>query len=116
MTASASSPATGVASCWGEGAQYRLGTGTENVEAAPREIPDLVDVSRLSLGARHSGAVLASGEVLLWGDNTRGQLGDGVPHEPVDVVSLREEELAEVGTVLTADPHDERPTRHARVD
>lgn len=70
-------PLSGVASCWGKGDHFRLGTGILDPEVKPREIPQLVDVAQLALGARHSGAVLASGAVLMWGDNAKGQLGNG---------------------------------------
>lgn len=49
----------------------------------PTEIKGLRDVAALAAGGGHSVAVLGDGTMLSWGDNDRGQLGDGtMEHRP----------------------------------
>ena len=40
-------------------------------------VVDLTGATSVSIGGSHACAVLASGRVRCWGDNTFGQLGDG---------------------------------------
>ncbi|HEU4409632.1 MAG TPA: hypothetical protein VFS43_30535 [Polyangiaceae bacterium] len=67
--------------CWGNGARGQLGDG-----AAPPSYPApaqaapgvaLSGVRALAFGDQHGCAVTGAGQVLCWGRNHRGQLGDG---------------------------------------
>ncbi len=73
--------------CWGENAQGQLGVGdtgdrgdepTEMGKALP---PVALGAGRhaevLALGARHSCVLMIDGDVKCWGDNEKGQLGQG---------------------------------------
>ncbi len=69
--------------CWGAGQQHQLGDGA--FAPSDRPTPGLVmgvaSASAVSSGGQHSCAIVTgsggSGQVMCWGDNTYGQLGDG---------------------------------------
>ncbi len=65
--------------CWGRNQLGQLGTGTPlDFEALPRIVFGLgAEVVDLSAGDNHTCAVMATGEVMCWGANDVGQLGDG---------------------------------------
>lgn len=64
--------------CWGDNASGQLGDGTTKAQPAPTDVKGLPgSASGLALGSSHSCAILTDATVACWGDNTRGQLGDG---------------------------------------
>ena len=64
--------------CWGDNASGQLGDGTATPRPAPVEVKGLPGSAfGLALGSSHSCAILTDATVACWGDNTRGQLGDG---------------------------------------
>ncbi len=73
--------------CWGDNAEGQLGDGGACGGVCPYAVvvcvPGagrcgwLTDVVSLSAGAAHTCAVLTDGELLCWGRNAQGQLGDG---------------------------------------
>jgi alpha-tubulin suppressor-like RCC1 family protein len=73
----------GEAYCWGQNDSGQLGSSEEaeqmlvpvRVESSPG-VP-LVGVTALDVGADHSCALMAGGEMQCWGSNTFGQLGNG---------------------------------------
>lgn len=73
----------GTVRCWGENTAGALGDGTTTDSAVPVEVVGLSDAVELSLDdtlmpdSGHSCARRASGEVVCWGNNSTGQLGDG---------------------------------------
>jgi alpha-tubulin suppressor-like RCC1 family protein len=54
-----------------------LVTHAERCDATPRPVPRLHGAVRVGVGANYACALLATGTVQCWGDNTEGQLGDG---------------------------------------
>jgi alpha-tubulin suppressor-like RCC1 family protein len=69
--------------CWGYNGSGQLGDGSTTTGLAPVPVlqspdgPPLNGVEALALGYEHSCARLGNGNVLCWGGNGRGQLGDG---------------------------------------
>jgi alpha-tubulin suppressor-like RCC1 family protein/tRNA A-37 threonylcarbamoyl transferase component Bud32 len=68
----------GVAYCWGSNASGQLGDGT----FTPRSSPTAVRwnggaLASLAAGWSHTCALTRDGRAFCWGDNARGQLGDG---------------------------------------
>ncbi|MBK6517306.1 MAG: thrombospondin type 3 repeat-containing protein [Polyangiaceae bacterium] len=81
--------AAGVASCWGTNDMGQVGAGTTaSIEASPRAIATLGDVTAIEGGSNYVCAV-ATGAVFCWGNNSSGQLGIG----SVDSLAHRSPEL-----------------------
>ena len=94
----------GQATAWGANSYGQLGDGTAGPSRSmpqPVSVPFLIshqlfpieDVSAVAGGVSHSLALLASGKVYAWGQNARGQLGDGLgtyqdQYTPVKVRTL----------------------------
>lgn len=83
---------TGTAKCFGRNDVGQLGSGEPTpLHANPVPVcesgtgsgcPALSGIVQLSLGNRHSCALLADGTARCWGENARGQLGDGTTTSP----------------------------------
>lgn len=85
--------ATGSVRCWGDNQVGQLGNGFDgNGELTPVEVSgNLGDAVAVSAGEEHSCALRAAGTVSCWGDNWRGELGDGTQIDrltPVPVTGL----------------------------
>ncbi|HET7016753.1 MAG TPA: hypothetical protein VFI65_22715 [Streptosporangiaceae bacterium] len=72
-------PAGGTLQAWGHGNSGQLGIGTFDSSDSPVavKLPDGVTITKVAAGGRHTLAVTSTGQVLSWGYNFRGQLGDG---------------------------------------
>ncbi|MCL4857777.1 MAG: carboxypeptidase regulatory-like domain-containing protein [Caldilineaceae bacterium] len=69
---------TGGVQCWGKNTSGQVGDGTNASQWTPVDVVGLSSgVSVIVAGDDHSCASLISGEVRCWGNNARGQLGDG---------------------------------------
>ena len=69
---------SGQISCWGAGADGRLGNGETSNQVSPVLTKTLgPSVSSISAGGDHSCALLGNGSVACWGRGAEGQLGDG---------------------------------------
>ncbi len=66
--------------CWGIASDSFLGQSIvgEKHRATPTQVPGLSNVVQLSGGNYHTCALLASGSVECWGNNEKGQLGQGI--------------------------------------
>ena len=72
--------ASGSVSCWGENESGQLGDGEfgSNVySTVPVRVQDITDALAIGIGWEHTCAVHTTGEVSCWGDNSRGELGNG---------------------------------------
>jgi alpha-tubulin suppressor-like RCC1 family protein len=73
----------GLARCWGNGLDGRLGNGSTKEQSRPVFVaePDgtgrLAGISEIAAGEDHTCARLVDSTVLCWGANDAGQLGDG---------------------------------------
>ena len=79
---------SGAVDCWGINVSGELGDGaTEPYSSTPVQVVGITNAVQVSVGFMSACAVLSSGEVECWGDNTGGELGDGVKdhgHRAVD--------------------------------
>ncbi len=80
----------GSVAAWGDNKDGQLGDGTAvtRLEPVGVSLPAGVTVTAVATGGKHSLALTSTGEVLAWGNNFYGQLGDGTTkdsHTPVPV-------------------------------
>jgi alpha-tubulin suppressor-like RCC1 family protein len=78
--------------CWGRNENGELGDDTTTDRNLPGDVFGLTSgVTGISLGLRHSCALMDSGSIKCWGDNLNGKLGDGTTidrYKPADVGGL----------------------------
>jgi alpha-tubulin suppressor-like RCC1 family protein len=84
------STVAGAALCWGQNLRGQLGDGTTIDRNVPVQVSGLATgVADIAGGAEHSCALLLTGAGRCWGENLRGQLGDGtIADSTVPVVVL----------------------------
>jgi alpha-tubulin suppressor-like RCC1 family protein len=79
---------------WGDNHYGQLGDGTFEGQSVPTEITHMFNLANgdkiinLALGINHSSALSLNGKVFTWGDNTDGQLGEGISarkSEPTEI-------------------------------
>jgi alpha-tubulin suppressor-like RCC1 family protein len=93
----------GTVKCWGLNNQGELGDGrtsASSTSAGPVLVKNLSDVKQISVGWTNSCALLASGSVMCWGNNSEGQLGTGNVKQsssPVRVLGLTNATQVAVG-------------------
>lgn len=84
--------------CWGEGADYKLGTGTTANQNTPQEVlGNFSDWTDVAVGGYHTCGIRNGGSAYCWGLNTNGQLGNN----GVAITSPLQAQ-AQVGTVGTS--------------
>ena len=81
--------------CWGSNLHGQLGNGESGATAyssVPVEAQGIADAVAVGAGWEHTCAVHATGEVSCWGDDTSGELGNGITADsipvPVKVIGL----------------------------
>jgi len=67
----------GTVRCWGENEFGQLGNGTTATSTTPVQVVGITGAVDVSLGWRHSCALLGNGTVQCWGQGQFGQLGNG---------------------------------------
>ena len=97
----------GAISCWGSNSQGQLGSNNGGATApvtAPLLVPIVTDPIAIAAGAQHTCAVRLNGQVLCWGQNSTGQLGEGSMSslaEPVPVTNLSGGRLVAAGATFS---------------
>ena len=98
--------ADGTAMAWGADRLGQLGDGAVAAShASPVAVSGLSGVSAIAAGGEHSIALLGGGEVMTWGDDRRGELGNGSTREYSDV-PVAVDGLGEVVGVAAGGMHD----------
>jgi alpha-tubulin suppressor-like RCC1 family protein len=93
--------------CWGSNSQGQLGieTGTSPTPInTPMPVPLVTGATAITAGAQHTCAVRGAGQVLCWGQNGSGQLGEGSMSslgEPVPVKGLDTGQWLAAGTTFS---------------
>ncbi|MDD9965105.1 MAG: hypothetical protein OXR73_02695 [Myxococcales bacterium] len=89
--------------CFGDGGL--LGSEQKAPSAQPHTVANLTDAIGLSAGANHGCALRQTGELLCWGGNAGGQLGDGETTDfslmPIQVVDVRDARAVATGNAHT---------------
>ncbi|QDY75619.1 RCC1 domain-containing protein [Streptomyces qinzhouensis] len=80
----------GTVRAWGANASGQLGDGSTSDSSAPVTTGGFPDtVIKVACGGGHSLALLNNGDVMAWGDNTSGQLGDGTLNDSSTPVAVQ---------------------------
>lgn len=83
---------TGTLFCWGDNDSGQLGDNSTIEGVTPAAVNGLpANLQAISAGSGHTCALTSTGDVYCWGDNGRGQLGDGTTTDrlmPVTVSGL----------------------------
>lgn len=84
----------GEVQCWGKNKYGQLGNGTFTDNFSPVNVIELpAKALSVSAGTDHSCALLEGDEIMCWGRNTHGQLGNGTKNsyynKPVRVIDLK---------------------------
>jgi alpha-tubulin suppressor-like RCC1 family protein len=78
--------------CWGKNDKGSLGVATPSESTRPIAVASLgSDVTAIALGYSHGCALTSGGGLKCWGENGKGQLGDGTTETrrlPIDVLGL----------------------------
>jgi alpha-tubulin suppressor-like RCC1 family protein len=99
--------AGGVLKCWGWDGAGQLGDGPNNqAKATPVDVVGITNAIAVSAGYVHTCAVLDTGTVMCWGDDTSGQVGDGpainsTNPTPVEVVGITNATAVDAGPYHT---------------
>lgn len=94
LKASCAVTTAGAVYCWGQNNHGILGNGAGATSNVPLTVSGVDQgVVSMSLGSSHACAILSTGAMKCWGNNTYGQLGNGTTTTssvPVDVLNLSE--------------------------
>lgn len=108
----------GTVFCWGSNASGQLGNGSGGpgqFSTSPVQVQNLSDALAVAAGTAHSCALRATGNVVCWGSNGNGRLGDGTTtarFAPVAVLNPNGSALSGIVGVSAGELH----TCAARVD
>ncbi len=98
--------ANGTVVAWGADGAGQLGDGSITASAeAPVPVSGLTGVAQIAAGGDHSMALLDGGTVDTWGENKRGELGDGSSGEASDL-PVAVSSLGEVHGIAAGAMHD----------
>jgi hypothetical protein len=80
----------GTVACWGDNSRGQLGDGTTTSHAVPTTVPGVTGASHLSGSGsgNHTCARVNDEDVMCWGANESGQIGDGTTTDALTAVNL----------------------------
>ena len=95
----------GDVSCWGANHFGQLGTSAspDAMQLTPTRVPELGQVTALSVGYLHACALRVGGTVMCWGDGSDGQIGDGATSDAFAARAVAG--LAGATAITTGDAH-----------
>ena len=100
---------TGEISCWGADHDGQLGNGQIGSELdsfVPVDVMEISDAVDVSAGGEHTCAVHATGAVSCWGDNWKGELGNGTAGNEFDsAVPVKVTDISDAITLSSGDWH-----------
>jgi alpha-tubulin suppressor-like RCC1 family protein len=100
--------ADGIVSSWGGNSSGQIGSGTSWTPVySPEAASGLTDVAAIAAGAYFSAALKADGTVWAWGQNEKGQLGDGTTQNrtPPDTVPVQVTAISGVTAIDAGGEH-----------
>src|SRR4051812_40232593 len=75
--------------CWGQGKHGEIGDGAKSDRLSPVDVTGLGGaVDQVSAGFDHTCALMSTGTVKCWGNNTTGELGDGTNTDSTHPVTV----------------------------
>lgn len=93
----------GTVACWGESAGG-LGVADVSPSGAPVDVTGITDAVDIAVEKTHSCIARKTGEVVCWGSNTNGELGDGTTSDsptPKTVTGVTDAERVTVGVAMS---------------
>lgn len=85
---------SGRVDCWEEDFYGELGDGrTHTASETPVEVHGVTSARQIAAGRQHTCALLSTGQVVCWGDNNEGQLGNGtkvISSVPIEVSNIED--------------------------
>lgn len=92
--------------CWGDNYDGELGNGeSQTLSDLPVEVQGINDATQVTVGGVHTCALLSTGHVECWGENSYGELGNGTigvqPDIPVEVEGISHATQVSAGTRST---------------
>lgn len=92
---------TGAVYCWGSNARGQLGNGAiDQGTHVPSPVMDLDDATQISAGFDHTCALRSNNQVVCWGYNFTGELGNGTVSPSGSPVTVMREDLTPLDNVL----------------
>jgi alpha-tubulin suppressor-like RCC1 family protein len=105
--------ASGAVVCWGSNVSGQIGSGGSLYALTPEPVAGITNATAIAAGGIHEGlshscAVLATGQVLCWGSDIHGELGNGIAGRsptPVSVTGIADAKIVAAGAAHSCAVH-----------